>query len=86
MAKPDLSDPITLRMPVDVLADIEAIAEATERSRSWIIVRALRTYLMNEGADVLAAIKGREQIANGEHVDIDDVIADIDRIIAGKVA
>lgn len=86
MAKPDLSDPITLRMPVDVLADIEAIAEATERSRSWIIVRALRTYLMNEGADVLAAIKGREQIANGEHSDIDDVIADIDRIIAGKVA
>ncbi|MET3615101.1 putative transcriptional regulator [Rhizobium aquaticum] len=86
MAKPDLSDPITLRMPVDVLADIEAIAEATERSRSWIIVRALRTYLMNEGADVLAAIKGREEIANGEHANIDDVIADIDRIIAGKVA
>ncbi|MCD2173016.1 CopG family ribbon-helix-helix protein [Rhizobium sp. C4] len=86
MPKPDLSDPITLRVPVEVLADIEAIAEATERSRSWVIVRALRTYLMNEGGDVLAALKGREQIAEGEHEDIDDVIADVDRIIAGKVA
>jgi predicted transcriptional regulator len=86
MAKPDLSDPITLRVPMDVLKDVEAIAEATERSRSWVIVRALRTYMMNEGGDVLAALKGREQISAGELEDINDVIADMDRIIAGKVA
>ncbi|HWU62045.1 MAG TPA: ribbon-helix-helix domain-containing protein [Ensifer sp.] len=86
MTKQDLSDPITLRVPVDVLKDIEIIAEATERSRSWVIVRALRTYLMNEGGDVLEALKGREQVAAGEHENIDDVISDMDRIIAGKVA
>lgn len=86
MSKPDLSDPIALRIPIDVLAHIEAIAEATERTRSWVIVRALKTYLMNEGADVLAAVRGREQIADGEYEDMDDVIADMDRIIAGKVA
>jgi predicted transcriptional regulator len=86
MSKANMSESVTVRVPADLLSDIEAIAEATERSRSYIIVRALRTYLLNEGSDVLAAIKGREQIAAGEHEDMDDVIADMDRIIAGKVA
>ncbi|PTM94429.1 CopG family ribbon-helix-helix protein [Mycoplana dimorpha] len=86
MSKANMSESVTVRVPADLLSDIETIAEATERSRSYIIVRALRTYLLNEGADILAAIKGRAQIAAGEHEDMDDVIADMDRIIAGKVA
>jgi predicted transcriptional regulator len=86
MTKSSTSESVTLRIPADVLTDIQAIAEATERSRSYIIVRALRTYLMNEGADIFAAVKGREQIAAGDYEDIDDVIADMDRIIAGKAA
>ena len=86
MTKGGASESVTLRIPVDVLSDIERIAEGTERSRSYIIVRALRTYLLNEGSDILAAMKGREQIAAGEYEDIDDVIADMDRIIAGKAA
>ncbi|WP_346149384.1 hypothetical protein, partial [Kitasatospora cinereorecta] len=59
---------------------------ATDRSRSYIIVRALRTYLMNEGGDILSAIKGKQQIDAGETEDMDAVIAEMDRIIAGKVA
>ncbi|WP_276118112.1 CopG family ribbon-helix-helix protein [Pararhizobium qamdonense] len=80
------SESVTLRIPSDIVSDIETIAEATERSRSYIIVRALRTYLMNEGSGILAAIEGRDQILNGEHEDMDDVLADIDRIVSGKVA
>lgn len=86
MTKTIQSESVTLRVPADVLGDIETIAKATDRSRSYIIVRALRTYLMNEGADVLNALRGKQQIADGEYEDIDDVIADMDRIIAGKVA
>ncbi|WP_197729844.1 CopG family ribbon-helix-helix protein [Rhizobium ruizarguesonis] len=40
MTRANMSEPDTLRIPVDVLSDIEAIADATERSRSYIIVRA----------------------------------------------
>lgn len=80
------SESVTLRVPTGILADIEAIAGATERSRSYIIVRALRAYLTHEGGDILAAIRGREQVAAGEVEDLDDVIAEMDRIIAGKVA
>jgi predicted transcriptional regulator len=61
-----ITEPVTLRVPEDVVSDIDVIANATDRSRSYIMVRALRTYLMNEGADILASIKGRDQIAAGE--------------------
>ena len=67
MTKASTSESVTLRIPSDVLSNIESIAEATERSRSYIIVRALRTYLLSEGSDILEAIKGREQIAAGDH-------------------
>ncbi|MDQ0323466.1 putative transcriptional regulator [Pararhizobium capsulatum DSM 1112] len=86
MTKSHGSESVTLRVPSDVVASIEAIAEATDRSRSYIIVRALKTYLLNEGADVLAAVRGRDQIEAGEYEDIDDLIADVDKIVAGQAA
>ncbi|MBD1546879.1 CopG family ribbon-helix-helix protein [Roseibium aggregatum] len=86
MAKSPLSDPIATRIPVDVLSSIDEIAEMTERTRSWVIVRALKTYLLNEGADILAFKNGRKQIDAGRHEDMDDVIRDIEQIVAGKVA
>ena len=86
MTKPPLSDPITLRIPEDVLADIETIAQATERSRSWVIVRALRTYLQQEGAEILAYRQGLEEVAAGQVEDIDQVLEDHQRIASDKVA
>jgi len=53
------------------------------------IVRALRRYLATEGADILAVIEGREQIAAGEVHEMDDVLDEIERMIrspAGEAA
>ena len=86
MTKPPLSDPIALRIPEDVLADIDTIAQATERSRSWVIVRALRTYLQQEGAEILAYRQGLEEVAAGHVEDIDQVLKDLERIASAKVA
>lgn len=86
MARAKLSEPVTLRLPSDVLEDIERIAETCDRTRSWVMVRALRLYLSGEGADVLAIRKGREQVASGDVHDLDDIIAEMDMIIAAKVA
>ena len=86
MSKPELSDPIAIRIPLDVLAQIEAVAAATERTRSWVIVRALRYFLGGEGREILAAIEGRRQIAEGKSHDLDDVIAELDAIADGKAA
>lgn len=82
----ELSDPLTLRLPVDVLSDIESIAKACERSRSWVIVRALKAYLMAEGGEVLDIVKAREELMVGEGVDGDDLIAEIEEIIRGQAA
>lgn len=87
MSSPVLSDPISLRLPTDILNEIETIASASERTRSWVIVRALRRYLATEGAEILDAIDGRAAIAEGKGRDIDDVIGEIEGIIrSGKAA
>jgi len=86
MSGSTLSDPLTLRLPIDVLNDIQKIAETCDRPRSWVMVRALRHYLAREGADILAVRKARELVADGEAYEIDDVLQEIDEIIATKVA
>ncbi|MBR2119380.1 MAG: ribbon-helix-helix protein, CopG family [Afipia sp.] len=86
MSKNPLSEPLTLRLPLDVLEDIETIAAASDRTRSWVIVRALKTYLAGEGADILAIVKGREQIATGDSHDMDDVTSVIEAIVNSKAA
>jgi predicted transcriptional regulator len=86
MDKPELSDPITLRVPKDILADFEKIAAACERTRSWVMVRAFRKYLQGEGRDILNVVKGREAAAAGDVHDMDEVLKEIEDIVRGKVA
>lgn len=86
MPNSDLSDPITLRLPVEVLRDIEAVAIACDRSRSWVMVRALRQYLADEGADILAFMQGRKEFEEGKSFDLETVLAEVDAIVKGKAA
>lgn len=86
MPRPTLSDPLTLRMPTDVLEAIEAIAETCDRSRSWVMVRAMRLYLAREGAEILAVRQGREEAANGDVHDMETVLSELEGIIGRKVA
>jgi predicted transcriptional regulator len=81
-----LSDPISIRLPVELLADLDLIAEACERPRSWIIVRALKQYRAVERADVLAIKEGMNQVARGEVHVMDDVLREMDAIIAADKA
>jgi predicted transcriptional regulator len=78
MTKPVLSDPIALRIPEDMLKDIETIAKASDRSRSWVIVRALKYYLMEEGNDVLQTLEAQEEVRQGNVMDMDDFLAELD--------
>jgi predicted transcriptional regulator len=86
MAKPVLSDPIALRLPVDVLKDIEIIAAASERSRSWVMVRAMRYYLLNEGADILEIAQGLKDVEEGRVHDLDAVLSELDRLAEDDAA
>jgi predicted transcriptional regulator len=84
--KRELSDPITIRLPVDVLSEIEDIALTCERSRSWVIVRALKAYLAGEGREVLELARARQAVDAGDHHDLDEVLAEIDAIVKGAAA
>lgn len=77
-SKTVLSDPIALRIPEDILAEIEKIARATERSRSWVIVRALKYYLMEEGAEILDIEAARAEVRDGKVMDFDDLLDELD--------
>ncbi len=44
-------------------------------------VRALRRYMLAEGADILAIVEGRAQLADGDAHDMDDVLDEIERLI-----
>lgn len=82
----NLSQPITMRLPQDVLAEIEQIANACDKTRSWVFVRALKSYLAAEGREIIELAKAREQIESGESFDLDDVIAEVDEITKGAAA
>ncbi|CDZ48338.1 CopG family ribbon-helix-helix protein [Neorhizobium galegae] len=82
MAKPGLSDPITLRLPLDILEDIEKIAETADRSRSWVIVRALKYYLTAEGSELLEIAAARQDVRDGKVMDMDDLLDELDGLNA----
>lgn len=81
-----LSDPLTLRLPSDVLAEIEQIAEVCERSRSWVMVRALKSYLAGEGREILDLARARDDVEAGRAFDLDDVIEEVETIVKGTAA
>lgn len=84
--KRELSDPITIRLPADVLLEIEDVARTCERSRSWVIVRALKSYLAGEGREVLELARARRAVDAGDVHDLDEVIDEVEAIIKGAAA
>lgn len=86
MSKVPLSAPLTIRLPEDILTSIESVAETCDRSRSWVIVRALKMYLTTEGADILAVREARHQIQAGDTHEMDNVLQEIERIARGDAA
>ncbi|MGD9478215.1 CopG family ribbon-helix-helix protein [Shinella sp. G-2] len=82
----NLSDPIALRLPSDVLAGIEAIARVSGRSRSWVMVRAMKAYLAGEGQEVLEIDQARQAAAQDGAVALDDLLADLDDSLPGNAA
>ena len=82
----NLSDPLTLRLPGDVLADIEAIARVSGRSRSWVMVRAMKAYLAGEGREILDLEDARLAAAAEGATELDDLLAEMDRSLPGDAA
>ena len=74
--------PVSLRIPADVVESLDKVAAILERPRSWVILRAIRQYLADEGQEVLDVQAGIEEAERGECVPIEEVLAEMDEIIA----
>ncbi|WP_415214293.1 CopG family ribbon-helix-helix protein [Shinella sp.] len=82
----NLSDPLTLRVPSDVLAEIEEVARISGRSRSWVMVRAMKAYLAGEGREILELEAARQAAMKEGATEIDDLLAEMDRDLPGNAA
>jgi predicted transcriptional regulator len=78
--------PVSIRVPADVIETLDKVAAILERPRSWVILRAIRQYLADEGQEMLDVQDGIEEAERGECVPIEEVLAEMDEIIAGAEA
>lgn len=74
------ADPITARLPRDLLARLDAIAAATERDRSHLIRRAIEPFVEANSWQIERIQAGLADLRAGRTRSADDVFA----AIAGK--
>jgi len=75
------STSVSLRVPTELLDEIDRIACALDRPRSWVMLRALRAYLKTEGAEVIEDVEALAELDRGEGIPADDVLSQMDEII-----
>jgi predicted transcriptional regulator len=76
------SIPVSLRVPVDLIETLDKIAATLERSRSWVMLRALRQYIADEGQEVLDVQEGIAELDRGEGIPFEEAMAQWEEIIA----
>jgi predicted transcriptional regulator len=76
------SMPVSLRVPADLIETLDKIAAALERPRSWVMLRALRQYIADEGQEVLDVQEGIAELDRGEGIPFEEAMAQWEEIIA----
>ena len=78
--------PVSLRVPAEMLEVLDKIANIVERPRSWVMLKALRLYLANEGQEILEIREGIDEADRGETIPSEQVWAEIDAMITAMRA
>ena len=65
--------PVTVRIPIEVSERLEAIAEATARSKSWLAAKAISAFVASEREFLAAVAEGREDARAGRLAEHDQV-------------
>ena len=65
---------------------IEAVARICGRTRSWVMVRAMKAYLASEGRDILDLDAARRAAAEEGATELDDLLTKMERILPGDAA
>jgi len=76
------SSPVSLRVPADLIETLDKIAAVLDRPRSWIMLRALRQYIADEGQELLDIQDGIAEADRGELIPFDEVMSEARKIVA----
>jgi predicted transcriptional regulator len=72
---------IAARVDADLDAELERLASATGRNKSWLINEALRSYVANEQQFLAAIEEGKQALRDGKVVDHATVVEAFERIV-----
>jgi RHH-type rel operon transcriptional repressor/antitoxin RelB len=78
-----MSKSITLaaRVDADLDAELNRLATATGRSKSWLINEALRSYVATEQQFLAAVEEGKQALRDGRVIDHETVVTAFNRLI-----
>ncbi|MDP6951208.1 MAG: CopG family ribbon-helix-helix protein [Alphaproteobacteria bacterium] len=77
MPKP-ATRPVTVRLNSGDVDKLDALAEATERSRAWHVEKALEAYLDLQAWQLEHIAKGLDQLESGEGISHEEIVADLE--------
>jgi RHH-type transcriptional regulator, rel operon repressor / antitoxin RelB len=69
------SIPMSLRLDDDALAELDALAKATERSRAFLAMQAIREFLRKNQWQVKEIEKGIAEADAGELISHEEIMA-----------
>jgi predicted transcriptional regulator len=72
---------VSLRVPGDLIQAFDKLAAILDRPRSWVMLRALRQYLKDEGAELTEDAESLAELDRGEIVSAEDVRRRVEKII-----
>ncbi|HUI20813.1 MAG TPA: ribbon-helix-helix domain-containing protein [Methylocella sp.] len=75
---------IAARVDADLDGELERLAAATGRSKSWLIIDALRSYVANEQQFLAAVEEGKQALRDGKTIDHKTVVAAFERIVGPR--
>lgn len=76
-----VSSHVSLRVPGDVIAAFDRLAAALDRPRSWVMLRALRQYLEDEGAEIFEDLESIAELDRGESAPFEESLRRVREII-----
>jgi predicted transcriptional regulator len=75
---------IAARVDADLDGQLDSLAAATGRSKSWLISEALRSYVANEQQFLAAVEEGKRALRDGKTLDHATVVAAFERIVSPR--
>ena len=77
---------VTARLTPEVAADLDKLAAYRERSRAWLVAKAVERYVREE-AEFFAFLKeGEDAIERGEYLTHEELVAEIRAMRQQKTA